>query len=155
MAVYTGLRILLVSNPCPSLVGPSLHKVLIAHSPIQCETATKNSSGASVSFADNWNRLIARSVLDNVQGSATWSGLQLSEPFRKASFPFPILLSNGQTVADNDAYYANMTVYEMTPYEFGSWDPINTGAFIPMDSMGSTMSNGKAQTCLAGLDNSA
>lgn len=51
----------------------------------------------------------------------------------------------------------NATVWEFTPFEFGSWafgaDPKVLGAFTPLEYLGSHVNNGQANgTCYKGFD---
>jgi lysophospholipase len=92
-------------------------------------------------------------------GNATWSGLLQNPQLTSGSQPLPILLATGRTVQDgtND-YTPDGTIYEMTPYEFGSWDPINTGAFISMAELGTSFFKGYPTPqgiCISGFDNAA
>src|SRR5205809_1130431 len=94
----------------------------------QCEVQEKYWSGAPVSFADSWSRLVARTVLTGLPGNSTWSGL-LRTPSGKLTngqVPLPIVLGVGRT--NLDEYEVNGTVFEFTPFEFGSWDPTTVGA---------------------------
>ena len=46
------------------------------------------------------------------------------------------------------------TQYEMTPYEFGSWDP-KVGAFMDMTFLGTSLTNGAATSCVRNFDSIA
>ena len=137
---------------------------LMIFSPIQREVWQKwNGTGlpdqnTPVSYADVWSRLVARQVMNAIPGSATWSGLLQNSGLTSGSQPLPILLATGRTLQDgSNDYIPDGTVYEMTPYEFGSWDPINTGAFISMKELGTTFLKGYAPQgiCISGFDNAA
>lgn len=55
----------------------------------------------------------------------------------------------------NDTNGFNLTSYEVTPFEFGSWVGGRVQGFIPTQWLGTTMDNGTAQNssqCVAGFD---
>jgi lysophospholipase len=73
-----------------------------------------------------------------------------------ARVPLPILVATGRNSLDSE-YVPGATVYEMTPFEFGSWDPITINGFAPMSLLGSPMARGYPSTayCMEGFDNAA
>ena len=103
--------------------------------------------------------MVARQIMNGngIPGNATWSGLLGNSALASGGWPLPILLSTGRTFADGkDAYTPNGTIYETTPYEFGSWDPVNIGAFISTNELGTAFIDGSANgTCYSGFDNAA
>ncbi|KAI1851237.1 hypothetical protein JX266_003312 [Neoarthrinium moseri] len=132
--------------------------------PTQCEASQKlgsllsNGLNGTISYADVWSRLMARQYLRNLPGGVTWSSVSKSDTFKGAEVPFPIIVSTGRTAADQDELYPyDETIYEMTPFEFGSWDPVTTGAFAPMSELGTSYSQGVPEdgTCVQGFDNAA
>lgn len=110
-----------------------------------------------VSYADVWSRLLARQVMNSIPGNATWSGVLRNADLTSGGQPLPILLSTGRTVQDGDnTYTPDGTIYEMTPYEFGSWDPVNIGAFISTSELGTSFFQGRPAPqgiCISGFDN--
>lgn len=65
----------------------------------------------------------------------------------------PIIVADGRA-PDELLISSNTTVFEMTPFEFGSWDPSLFG-FAPMRYVGSNFSAGTLpddQQCIAGFD---
>jgi lysophospholipase len=72
--------------------------------------------------------------------------------------PAPIIVATGRTAGDGGGtYLPDATVYEMTPWEFGSWDPENAGAFVPIRNLGTSLYAGRTtdSTCLTELDNAS
>lgn len=55
--------------------------------------------------------------------------------------PFPILIADGRR-PDETVVSRNATLYEMNPFEFGSWDQ-NQTYFFPMRYLGTNMTNGR------------
>jgi lysophospholipase len=95
---------------------------------------------------------MARQVLNGIDGSATWSGI--NTPPTK---PLPILVSTGRTALDGDnPFTPNGTIFEFSEFEFGSWDTVNLGAFVQTQFMGTPLQKGwVAGPCVNGLDNAA
>ncbi|KAI0337971.1 lysophospholipase [Trametopsis cervina] len=130
------------------------------------DIAGKFLAGAPVTVTDVWGRALARHYVNGTTPAnflnfnvTHGSGLLLSDvpklpSFAAHSLPFPIVTSNTISVHQNNATIVPLgegvpltnPVYEMTPFEFGSFDPM-LGSFIPMHLLGSH--NG---TCLTNYD---
>ena len=66
--------------------------------------------------------------------------------------PFPILISDGRA-PDTTIINLNSTVIELTPYEFGSWDP-SLNEFVDTRYLGTKLDNGRPTgKCYNGFDN--
>jgi lysophospholipase len=100
---------------------------------------------------------MARQYLNNLPGNTAWSDVANAKRFVNAEIPFPILVSAGRTLDDsNDLSETNKTIFEISPFEFGSWDSSTTGAFIPTMDLGTSFVKGSpAGTCVRGFDNAA
>ncbi|KAK5270578.1 hypothetical protein LTR99_005020 [Exophiala xenobiotica] len=94
--------------------------------------------------------------------NVTLSGVRNLSNFQNHSMPMPIFQAARLTDDDVKFYgmkvpYANSSLFEMTPFEFGSWtgsDGSATG-FTPMEYMGTKLHDGKvtnSSTCVIGYD---
>ncbi|KAM9915178.1 hypothetical protein OXX59_010620, partial [Metschnikowia pulcherrima] len=54
--------------------------------------------------------------------SLLWSSIQDIDEFANHEMPFPIVVANGRTPG-TQLISGNSTVFEVSPYELGSWDP--------------------------------
>ncbi len=85
----------------------------------------------------------------------TFSGLRDTRLYQEFDMPFPIIIGDGkkpgQLVIDLDS-----TILEMTPVEFGSWDP-SLRSFADIKYLGTQALNGQTNngTCVTGFDNAA
>lgn len=116
--------------------------------------------GLKPTFTDPWGRLLSWGLLPSSIGDPG-SGTTLSSITGLSNFtgfdaPYPIITSvgvntfEGETVPD-----LNGTQYELTPFEFGSWDK-GVSAFAPTTYIGTPMRNGApADTgkCVTNADN--
>lgn len=89
----------------------------------------------------------AGQLLSALPSSALWAAHRV---------PFPIVWANSRPAGSNvsGAVPLEAPVYEMTPAEFGSWDP-SLGAFVDMAYAGTHFDAGKPEnesSCLSGLD---
>ena len=133
-----------------------------------------------ISFADNWHRLselhrdgylsssrpersltntvwiVARDILSRLDAAQTWSSLRSDVKFANGDVPMPIIVATGR-ITGEDTYILNATVYEFSPFEFGSWDPETINGFTRIEYIGSLFVNGRprAPVCVTGLDNAA
>lgn len=103
-----------------------------------------------------YGRLLGYTLFNGSDGGVnlTMSGLTTLSNFVGHSVPFPIITSIGRNSSSNCAVGLNATQYEITPYEFGSWDN-GTHAFVQTAYVGTNLTNGtaKGQECKTGLDN--
>jgi lysophospholipase len=82
--------------------------------------------------------------------------LRLSKSTRKR-LPHTAAVLNSRREPDEIVIPGNASVYEMTPYEFGSWAFGSTrkvrGAFTPIEYLGSELNNGQLNgSCYKGFD---
>lgn len=68
--------------------------------------------------------------------------------------PFPLILADGRAPGTK-IISTNSTIFEMTPFELGSWDP-SLEAFTDIKWLGTNVTNGvpNNNTCVIGYDNS-
>lgn len=84
----------------------------------------------------------------------TWSSIAEQPEFADGNLPLPILISDGRA-PDTRIVSANSTIMEISPFEFGSWDPSLFG-FAPTKYTGSRFESGnldEASPCVVGFDN--
>lgn len=117
---------------------------------------SKEGAGYDVSLTDYWARALSRQFLNWTDGGpgVTWSSIALTDQYKNAEIPFPIVVADGRYPGDA-IISGNTTVYEFNPLEFGSFDP-SLYAFAPVRYIGTLMTNGvpdKKSTCVRGLDN--
>lgn len=116
---------------------------------------TSKDENYETTITDIWGRAIGYQLMDFSGGqNLTWSGIRDMQTFKDNEMPYPIVLANGRSpgtmIVD-----LNSTVYEFTPYEFGSWDP-SVNAFIDTKYVGSYLDNGEPNStdkCTVNFDN--
>lgn len=123
------------------------------------DVGTKSAAGYPTTLIDLYGRLIGYSSLYSPQGGidTLMSDAQTQSNFANADVPFPIFTSIGSTTSSGGVTCipgTNGTQYELTPFEFGSWDP-SVAAFMDMKYLGTSMNAGKPVTplCTTGFDN--
>jgi len=121
---------------------------------IKDQVMQKAKAGFVVTLTDFWSLALGRQLLNPSGGSnITWSEIQDTRSFQRSEMPYPISISDGrrprQTVIEK-----NSTIYESTPYTFGSWDR-EVNYFFPMKYLGTRMQGGAPQdwnNCVTGFD---
>ncbi|KAI0409771.1 lysophospholipase [Xylaria palmicola] len=115
----------------------------------------KRSAGYGVSITDYWSRALSYQLINDRDGgpSYTFSSIADAEHFTNADTPMPILVADerrpGQKIVS-----LNSTVFEINPWEVGSFDPTLFG-FAPTKYVGSNFSNGAVPDdghCVRGFD---
>jgi lysophospholipase len=84
----------------------------------------------------------------------TWSSIANVTSFAEATIPMPIIVSI-ERPAGQIQILENSTIFELNPWEMGSYDPGNP-AFAPLRYVGSAFANGAVAPggqCIAGVDN--
>lgn len=121
------------------------------------EVQTKKSNGYDISLVDIYGRILSRYMFEADQDeyglNALWSDIQYSEPFVNFDMPFPMILTTGGASLNTSYYGSN--VFEINPFEFGSWSPY-VGGFIPLELMGSLLNDGVPEnktSCTYDFDN--
>ncbi|KAI0313929.1 phospholipase B [Amylostereum chailletii] len=126
--------------------------------------------GLNTSITDIWARLLSYHFLngttrDNFFSDETahgagqrWSQITSLSAFQNHIPPFPIVVANSlpnNISADNDDPPSLQdVVYEITPLEFGSWDP-NLSAMANLSFAGTHLTNGNpdnSTACVTGYD---
>ncbi|KAF9881736.1 hypothetical protein CkaCkLH20_00882 [Colletotrichum karsti] len=131
------------------------------------DIASKAEAGFPVTVADAFGKFWATYLPPN-KTYGNFSDLTAQGTvFARGDAPMPIIVLSevipGQSPAiqnimfpgRNDTNGFNLTSYEVTPFEFGSWRGGRVQAFMPTIYLGTSMSNGTAQNtseCVTGFD---
>ncbi len=135
--------------------GLDLAKTIAYWKEIADEVEDKSDS-TSVSLTDPWGRMLSSHLIDmSLEESSgyTWSTIQQLDAFVSHDMPFPIFVADGR-YPNTKVINLNSTVFEINPFELGSWDP-TLEAFTNVKYLGTT-TNGGTQvngSCVAGFDN--
>ncbi|PWY86047.1 hypothetical protein BO70DRAFT_360860 [Aspergillus heteromorphus CBS 117.55] len=116
----------------------------------------KSDAGFQTSITDYWGRALSYQLINASNGGIdyTWSSIALTDSFKQADMPMPVVVANGR-YPDELLVSSNATVYEFTPWEFGSFDPTIYG-FAPLQYLGSRFVGGTLpsnESCVRGFDN--
>lgn len=120
---------------------------------IRDDVNDKQAAGYNTSFTDIWGRGLSYQFF-NASNTArlTWSEIQNYDHFKNHSMPYPIVVADGRAPGTR-IISGNSTIFEMSPFEVGSWDP-NVYSFAKTEWLGTNMTNGKPNgTCVHGFDN--
>ncbi|MCJ1310086.1 hypothetical protein MMC25_003747 [Agyrium rufum] len=129
-----------------------------AYTAVTLDIKAKNTAGFPPTLTDPWGRLLSYQLLYGLDGgvTTTLSGVATSSNFALYAVPFPIITSLGVKVWEGECLPGpNATIYELTPYEFGSFDK-GVAAFTQTRYLGSSLSNGaptQAGICVSNYDN--
>ncbi len=116
----------------------------------------KRNAGFNVSLTDVWGMMLTEHFFDlSMESSSayTWSSIQEMDSFVSHDMPFPIMVTDGRQPGEK-IIDINSTVFEINPYELGSWDP-SLKAFTNVKYLGTDVRKGIPVngTCVAGFDN--
>ncbi|KAH7888717.1 phospholipase B [Phlebopus sp. FC_14] len=132
---------------------------------ILASTEAKAAASIDTSVTDLWGRMLSYHFLNGTSrtnfftnntghgAGQLWSQVPLLPSYRSQSVPFPLVVADSQP-SGLGMIPVNATVYEMTPFEYGSWDP-NLSAMMPMTYAGSHLMNGlpaNSSACVTGFD---
>lgn len=140
------------------LEAPDLLASKEAYGNVVSDLKAKNAAGFPPTIIDPYGRLISYAVLSGPDGgvSTTLSSISNLPSLTNHDAPFPIMLSLGvPSWQDGCAPALNTTIYELTPYEFGSWDS-ELSAFASTRYLGTRMRGGrpvKGNVCVQNFDN--
>ncbi|ODO05799.1 phospholipase B [Cryptococcus amylolentus CBS 6273] len=126
------------------------------------ETNAKSDQGFPIQITDIWGLAVGKHVLPEEYQLSNNPNLTFSSlpsvvgALGNASLPMPIIIA-AERESGELVIAENATVYEFTPYEFGSWafgsDYKAPGAFTPLEYLGSEVNNGSSNgTCWKGFD---
>lgn len=142
-----------------SLFQPNTSEIaqaLAAWEDILDEVQDKERAGFEVSITDPWSRALSRLFFPAVNDSGaalTISDLRDFPVFQNHQMPLPIHMADGRTPGSN-VINSNSTVFEISPFELGSWDP-SLAAFTDVKYLGTELSDGVpvSDVCVEGFDN--
>ena len=140
----------------PASSGLSILNTTDYYSNILSEVSAKANAGFDTSITDYWGRALSYQLINATDGGPayTWSSIALDESFVNGDTPFPVLVADSR-IPGTTLVSLNSTVYEVNPFELGSWDP-TMYAFAPLEYLGSNFSAGTVpagQYCIRGFDN--
>ncbi|KAG2119615.1 phospholipase B [Suillus discolor] len=135
---------------------------------ILASVESKANNGLPTSATDLWGRMISYHFLNettrgnfytNQTGHGAgqlWSQMSLLPNFQNYTMPFPIVATDSRKAGSGITTNVplNSTVYEITPFEFGSWDP-SLSAMLQLKFAGTYLTNGlpaNPSACVAGFD---
>lgn len=117
--------------------------------------SAKEDAGYESTITDVWGRALSSQffVSDDHGENITWSGIRDLESFKSYDMPFPIVIANGRTPGTL-ILNLNSTVFEISPYELGSWDP-SLETMADVKYVGSYVEDGTNSTgkCMVNFDN--
>ncbi|CAG61175.1 PLB2 [Nakaseomyces glabratus] len=133
-------------------------KTLARWTAIGSQVQGKRDAGFNVTITDLWSRALAYGwfpTLPNAGAGLTWSSLRDNEIFMNGEMPMPISVADGR-YPGTTVINLNATVFEMTPFEIGSWDP-SLNAFSDIKYLGTQVTDGKPETerCINGFDDAS
>lgn len=113
----------------------------------------KDDAGYDVTITDIWGKALSYQFYtsDTDGDNVTWSSIRNLSSFKNHEMPYPIVVADGRTPG-TQIINGNSTVFEISPYELGSWDP-SLQAFVDTHYVGSELSNGESSQCVSNFDN--
>ena len=120
------------------------------------EVSGKDDANFDISFTDVWGRGLSYYMFEASDGGPkyTWSSIAESQGFMNGDIPMPLVVTDGRAPGAT-IVSLNATVYEINPFEIGSWDPTTYG-FAPLKYIGTKYDNGRVtddSKCVVGFDN--
>ncbi|KAJ5895132.1 hypothetical protein N7495_006823 [Penicillium taxi] len=115
----------------------------------------KGDAGFDTSITDIWGRALSYQMFNATDGGIdyTWSSIAQTSAFQDGDYPLPLVVADGRNPGES-VVGSNSTVYEINPWEFGSFDPTIFG-FAPLEYLGSRFVDGKIpsnDSCVRGFD---
>jgi lysophospholipase len=140
----------------PESSGIQLLSTADYYTDIVDEVESKSDAGFNTSLTDLWGRGLSYQLINATGGgpSYTWSSIALTDNFRDADVPFPLVVALARAPGEQ-LISLNASVYEFNPFELGTWDPTTFG-FVPLEHIGTNMTNGSVTDgaeCAVGFDN--
>lgn len=126
----------------------SLKQVIQFYIDLHMEVRPKKVQGFPVSFTDYLGKAFVKSLGEAIQNKSVTSLSRMlsdSQSFREFRAPIPIFVANCKN------NYLKNVIFEFSPFEFGSWDPL-LRLFVKLKYLGSEIREGIAQRCIVGFD---
>ena len=119
------------------------------------EVKTKTAAGYDITLIDLFGRILSKYMFANYAKDGIdleWSEIQDLDAFKNYEMPFPMIVATGG-VSSNESDFAN-NIWEISPYEFGSWSPF-VGGFTNIEYLGTSLKAGKPtnSSCTTNFDN--
>lgn len=116
----------------------------------------KTDAGFNTSLTGYWGRALSYQSINDTDGGLnyTWSSIARTQNFQASKMPMPLIVADGRN-PEELVVGSNSTVYELSPWEFGSFNPTIYG-FAPLEYLGSPFENGNLPhnaSCVRGFDN--
>ncbi|KAL1304081.1 hypothetical protein AAFC00_000516 [Neodothiora populina] len=116
----------------------------------------KNDAGYNTTITDYWGRALSYQLVNASNGGPayTFSSIALQDWFTSGSVPMPLFTTDGRQPGEL-VVDGNATVYEVNPWELGTFDPTTYG-FVPIEYLGTNFTAGEVvgnQQCVRGFDN--
>lgn len=136
--------------------GINVIKTLLYYKRMGTAISSKDDAGFNTSITDIWGRALSQQFLESNDGgeNMTWSGIRDLNSFKDHDMPFPIVVADGRTPGTY-IIDLNSTVFEINPYELGSWDP-SLASFGDVKYVGSPLNAGivdDSNRCIVNFDN--
>ena len=140
-----------------SLLDPANLFAAAAYVAVTDDVLAKQDSGFPPTLTDPWGRLLSYQLLYGFDGGVAirLSSIASLSNFTSQNVPYPIMTGLGVRTFDGQCLPGpNATTYELTPFEFGSWDS-GVSAFAQTRYLGTPLSNGSPTngTCIQNYDN--
>jgi lysophospholipase len=144
-------------NFANGLFSPEGSNATAVFADIDVDITLKKAAGFKGTIADAWSRLLALQLLPGADHGVdnTLSAITSLSSFVDHEIPYPIITSMNVDLSGTSCIpLANGSIWEFTPYEFGTWDP-EVAAFTPTAYLGTSLSNGlpTSSNCITNYDN--
>lgn len=124
----------------------TLHQVLQFYIDLHLDVTPKKLQGFPISFTDYLGKAFEKRLNHFEQQTPSFTSLiKTSTKFRNFEAPIPLFVANCR-----NGHLKNV-IFEFSPFEFGSWDPL-LRLFVKMPFLGSTIRAGDASRCVQGYD---
>ncbi|KAI5468054.1 lysophospholipase catalytic domain-containing protein [Mariannaea sp. PMI_226] len=136
--------------------GPEQYSLLGYYDDVFDAVKDKKDAGFERSITDYWGRMLSYQLVNATDGGPgiTWSSIVDDTDFKNGDAPLPLVVIDSRNPGET-IIALNSTVFEVTPWELGSYDPAISG-FAPLKYVGSEFENGqlpKDKSCVRGFDN--
>jgi lysophospholipase len=139
-----------------SLLDPAYLLAAPAYIAVTDDILAKQNAGFPPTLTDPWGRLLSYQLLYGFDGGVATrlSSIASLSNFTSQNVPYPIITGLGVNTFDGQCLpSSNGTTYEITPFEFGSWDS-GVQTFTPTKYLGTKLTNGIPNgTCIQNFDN--
>ena len=137
-------------------IGPERYSIIQYYRDILDSVSEKVDAGFDRSITDYWGRMLSYQLVNATNGGPgfTFSSIAKDPSFSSGQTPLPLIVADGRA-PNQKIISGNSTVYEINPWEFGTFDP-SANAFVPLEYVGSNFTGGEIpadQKCIVGFDN--